>query len=466
MNNYNNFEKEIPGWTAFIENCKKRAKDDEKKLMNQEFSKEIKRIECELMRSPEICPKPSYLLVAMEPKIENYSLPTEEICYFPLFLRYCIYKYLCNEKFDFYITDLAKGSMLLQFKEEINDNTKESRTRKIQNFRYQWWLDLFKEEWQLLGKPKIIAIGTVVYNKLQRAKIDCEYVEHYSKQVNFSKLLEDYHIDYQPNETAILKEIKDFWVKFGNHLYHERHKQPDNDINFPLGEGSYKPHNMKVIAVYRYYFEEFLRTGKIPHKHNAIPRNIKISQDVNAVTSDEFNERDERNKLVVGKFTDKRDGKVYRTVKIGEQIWMAENLAFAAKGCPCYKREYGMLYDWDTAMDEKTCPVGWHLPSYDEWQTLVDFVGGKEIAGKMVKSKNGWKDFEGKSGNGTDAYGFSALPSSFVSPSKEFKKNDGRDCRWWSSEYGKVFGLVFHNQKSRWLSDVKGFLCSIRCIQD
>jgi len=255
MSKYN-FEKEITGWSGFIENCKKRVEADEKEL--QAFNKGLK---CGFMRNPEICPKPSYILLGMEPTISEKSLPTEEICYFPLFLRYCIYKYLCKEKFDFYITDLAKGSMLL--KPPVKDAVK----RKIQNYRYEKWLSLFiKEEWVLLGKPKIIAIGKGVYNILRRANINCEYVEHYSLRNDFSKLLEYYKIDYQPNETAIINEIKDFGAKFRNHLDTERHKQPDSDINFPLGEGRYKSHNMQVIFVYKYYFEELLRTGKIPHK--------------------------------------------------------------------------------------------------------------------------------------------------------------------------------------------------------
>jgi len=258
MSKYN-FDNEISGWTAFIEKCKQRVKDDEREL-SQTFNKEIK---CRLMRSPEICPKPSYILLGMEPTISEKVLAPEEICYFPLFLRYCIYKYLCKEKFEFHITDLAKGSMLL--KPPVEDAVK----RKIQNYRYQKWLPLFIEEWELLGKPKIIAIGKGVYDILRRANIDnIEYVEHYSLRNDFSKLLEHYQIDYQPNETTIINEIKDFWAKFGNHLNTERHNQSDSDINFPLGEGRYKSHNMQVIFVYRYYFEQLLCTGKIPHKND------------------------------------------------------------------------------------------------------------------------------------------------------------------------------------------------------
>jgi uncharacterized protein (TIGR02145 family) len=139
-----------------------------------------------------------------------------------------------------------------------------------------------------------------------------------------------------------------------------------------------------------------------------------------------------------GSFIDTRDKKTYKTVKIGSQTWMAENLNYDAKGSKCYGnkpancKKYGRLYDWSTAMNidakfnnEKwdgsdakhsgICPDGWHLPSNKEWQTLVNFAGGGE-AGKHLKAKSGWDKYSicdvgcEEDGNGTDKYGFSALP--------------------------------------------------------
>ncbi len=112
---------------------------------------------------------------------------------------------------------------------------------------------------------------------------------------------------------------------------------------------------------------------------------------------------------IPGKFTDIRDGYEYKTVKIGNQVWMAENLRFKIEGSWCYKNsddscgKYGRLYDWKTA--KRVCPKGWHLPSNNEWEKLVTAVGLR-TAGKRLKSASGWI----KNGGGTDDFGFSALP--------------------------------------------------------
>jgi uncharacterized protein (TIGR02145 family) len=108
-------------------------------------------------------------------------------------------------------------------------------------------------------------------------------------------------------------------------------------------------------------------------------------------------------------FTDSRDGQVYKTVKIGSQVWMAQNLNYAPGGeClggdkkNCAK--FGRLYTWESA--QEAVPQGWHLPSVEEWETLINFAGGFDEAGKKLKAKDGsW----GESG-GSDDYGFAALP--------------------------------------------------------
>jgi uncharacterized protein (TIGR02145 family) len=119
----------------------------------------------------------------------------------------------------------------------------------------------------------------------------------------------------------------------------------------------------------------------------------------------------------LGSFTDTRDDKTYRTVKIGKQTWMAENLNYSnidgKKNSDCYDNKeencvkYGKLYRWPAA--ENACPVGWRLPTRKDWHELFQAVGGKETAVRTLKSKNGWSN-----SSGTDDFGFSALPGGVV----------------------------------------------------
>ena len=108
---------------------------------------------------------------------------------------------------------------------------------------------------------------------------------------------------------------------------------------------------------------------------------------------------------------DSRDGKAYKTVKIGDQVWMAENLDYETGNAVCGEKEYmtlfGCLYSWDEA--KTACPGGWHLPSQAEWNTLIEFVGDSATAGKILKATTTWSD-KGHYKDGTDDYGFTALP--------------------------------------------------------
>ena len=118
--------------------------------------------------------------------------------------------------------------------------------------------------------------------------------------------------------------------------------------------------------------------------------------------------------VVAGIMTDFRDGQTYNIVKIGGQVWMAENLNYETDNSSCYNDsaeycdKYGRLYTWKAAM--KACPSGWHLPSKEEFEVLINKVGGKVIVNQALKSTSGWEDDIEGTGNGTDAYGFSALP--------------------------------------------------------
>jgi uncharacterized protein (TIGR02145 family) len=175
-----------------------------------------------------------------------------------------------------------------------------------------------------------------------------------------------------------------------------------------------------------------------------------------------------------GTFTDSRDGKKYKAVKIGSQIWMAENLNYAASGSKCYEnnsencKKYGRLYDWNVAM--KACPSGWHLPSYAEWDVLMATVDGTETAGKKLKAKSGWDSCEGKSGNGTDEFGFSALPGGFGLSDGGFS-SVGNYGSWWSANESNSYDAYFRymdcdDDDATWYDGLKSDLRSVRCVQD
>ena len=130
------------------------------------------------------------------------------------------------------------------------------------------------------------------------------------------------------------------------------------------------------------------------------------------------------------------EGKDYKTVKIGNQTWMAENMNCEVNGSACYDDEpancddYGRLYTWDAAIS--VCPIGWHLPSDDDWNELMDEVGGTSVAGTMLKKTSGWDDEDGDYIPGTDEHGFSALPGGVGSSDGDFGYA-GVSGLWWSS---------------------------------
>jgi uncharacterized protein (TIGR02145 family) len=172
-------------------------------------------------------------------------------------------------------------------------------------------------------------------------------------------------------------------------------------------------------------------------------------------------------------------GKTYKTAKIGTQTWLAENLNYEAEGSKCYKNnpdncaKYGRLYNWETA--KKICPEGWHLPSNAEWDKLLRFVDGdtgtkspyeSKTAGKYLKAKSGWNE----DGNGTDNYGFSALPGGIGYSDGSFYYV-GYGGGWWSaSEYVSYFAdyrrMHIYIDYVIWDNVNKSHLKSVRCLQD
>lgn len=172
-----------------------------------------------------------------------------------------------------------------------------------------------------------------------------------------------------------------------------------------------------------------------------------------------------------GTFSDARDGKIYKTVKIGHQIWMAENLAFKAPfGCWSYASKernvnlYGYLYNWNSALN--ACPDGWHLPSQSEWDELLNNQGGGSVASKNLKSNSGWSS----NGNGNNTSGFSALPGGGWDAEEDAFKYLGKNCFWWSSTKmytndAYFISLDIEDQGEDGNSD-RSNAASVRCVKN
>jgi len=209
---------------------------------------------------------------------------------------------------------------------------------------------------------------------------------------------------------------------------------------------------------------------------------------------------EEEDELLHGTFTDERDGQRYKTITIGSQIWMAENLKYLPsvvgpdsgwnimgqiRTVPFYfvygydgtipeearatenYRKYGVLYNWYAA--DSACPCGWHLPSDAEWNELRDFVFSKinhYSIGRALKSSGGWKYH----GNGTDRFGFSALPGGHRSYFCEFS-HLGEVTFFWSStvyDYSSAYSrmMVYDYQGLYQDQGYMGLGYSVRCIKN
>ena len=188
-------------------------------------------------------------------------------------------------------------------------------------------------------------------------------------------------------------------------------------------------------------------------------------------------------------FTDSRDGYLYGTVQVGTQIWMVENLRYlpqlngvefstnlakyyvfgyngtdvsVARELEKYQA-YGVLYNWVAA--STACPVGWHLPTASDWDTLIQVLGGSQVAGRKLKAADGWKSIA----NGSDEINFSAMPSGFFH--NGIFNSEFYYAYWWSAEQpGGNSSVVYyiHDQRDDFENTIQpkfnGY--AVRCVQN
>ncbi len=190
--------------------------------------------------------------------------------------------------------------------------------------------------------------------------------------------------------------------------------------------------------------------------------------------------------------------KTYHGVMIGEQCWMKENLNYETGSSWCYGdnpancESYGRLYNWETIMNGAVssaaapsgvrgiCPEGWHVPSDREWMILEGTADSESGVGSGIwlalhyrghdvgmnlKSKTGWNEL-----NGTDKFGFSALPAGFRNLEFTYQCMGEQACFWTCTENSEEDALLrtlsYADENSgRWYwPKINGF--SLRCVKD
>ncbi|MBR6379502.1 MAG: fibrobacter succinogenes major paralogous domain-containing protein [Fibrobacter sp.] len=199
---------------------------------------------------------------------------------------------------------------------------------------------------------------------------------------------------------------------------------------------------------------------------------------------------------------DKRDGQLYRTIHIGSQVWMAQNLNYAVTNSWCYRNSlencsnYGRLYQWAAAMNlEKTyshasagdlveakhqgiCPEGWYIPSDKDMEVLVHYVQESnkaagvpaEEVGTSLRKETGWEENDEEI-LGTNRYGFAAVPAGYRDANGSFAFL-GEEADFWVAEeepngtQAPHWNLYYANQTfSGEYRNLKTFAFSVRCIK-
>lgn len=189
------------------------------------------------------------------------------------------------------------------------------------------------------------------------------------------------------------------------------------------------------------------------------------------------------------------DGNVYKTVTIGTQVWMAENLKttkysngdpittttlnISGEAAPKYQWAYGddvsnvsiygRLYTWYTIADSrKVCPTGWHVPSDEEWESLKIYLGGENLSGAKLK-ESGTTHWLTPNTGASNETGFTAIPGGYRNLTGSYVSIQLSSYHWSSSDNAPLgWGQSLHYNDSLLLRG--GFYkptgVSVRCIQD
>jgi uncharacterized protein (TIGR02145 family) len=177
-------------------------------------------------------------------------------------------------------------------------------------------------------------------------------------------------------------------------------------------------------------------------------------------------------------FTDQRDGQIYYFKQIGTQVWMTSNLNYNTPDSWCNDDNldncgtYGRLYNFSSALT--AAPLGWHIPTSNEWKTLLDYLEGSSIAGGKMKDNIYW---DAPNTGATNSSGFNAIGGGYRGP--DGASGYGRPTRrafWWGIDYQSIASHMYlsYNSEEAILTTPeeidqpheKTYGYSIRCIKD
>jgi len=247
------FEQEIGSeWSDFVKDCITQVKTDKDDLKNNKIA---------YFPSAEICSKPDFCLIAMEPPLNEKKLTINQIekevqdghkIFFPPIVSYCAFRYLCNGKYNFYITDLDKGA------------------KKINNDKlWDNWLPLLKKELKLLGNPVTISLGKDLWREMCKNGLEVKHwVYHYAmgriacrrrKKYELIKKefpREDMSFETLPKPEDIKKYTKELKEKFGAKFAPSYYtaKQIENDLEEDFSKSDFSEDEKILLAYYRYEF--------------------------------------------------------------------------------------------------------------------------------------------------------------------------------------------------------------------
>ena len=185
------------------------------------------------------------------------------------------------------------------------------------------------------------------------------------------------------------------------------------------------------------------------------------------------------------------EGYWYNTTSIGGQCWFSENVRYlpevssSAEGSDAvphayvydyegvdvesakntlHYHQFGVLYNFPAVEQWGLCPIGWHVPTDEEWTAMTSSLGSDNFAGSMMKSNFG------DSWNGTNLSGFSGLPGGYRDYLNDFFGSAGSDGYWWSSSpdgsSAWFRGLSYSVENVFRYNDIQGYGISVRCVRD